>query len=575
MQTITAQLDAAFRAAIRDAFGFDADPLVAPAQTDKFGDYQANASMGLAKVVAERTGQKTNPRQVAEQIKAKLDLGEMASEVSIAGPGFLNVRLSPAWLSGQLAAIGSDPRLGVATVAAPLRVIVDYPSLNAAKESHVGHIRPMDIGDAIARVLRFAGHEVIPQNHLGDWGTAFGMLLNHLQSVGGSADAEIASLDAFYKAAKRRFDEEPAFADESRAMVVKLQGGDPTALKLWAKILDETRRHFEQIYARMNLTVPSDAERGESFYNPLLADTVKELKDLGVATLSEGATVVWVEGFEAPLIVQKTGGGFGYAATDLAAVRYRLRELKGQWLVYVTDARQSQHFTQWIAAARKAGWLTSETRIDHVTFGTILGEDGKPLKTKSGENVKLADVLDEAEQRALALVSAKSGDALSDDAKRQVATSVGVGAVKYFDLNKDRTSDYQFNWELMLSLDGNTAPYLQYAYARIQSIKRKTGLAASAASAPITLDSPFELALAKQILRLGEVVESVLRDLKPHVLCLYLYELAGRFSGFYENCPVLQSDGPTRTSRLALCDLTARTIALGLDLLGIEHPDQM
>jgi arginyl-tRNA synthetase len=574
MPTIQSQLDQTFRAAIQAAFGFDADPILAVSQNDKFGDYQSNAAMGLAKQLSERAGQKTNPRQVAEQIKAKLDLGEMASEVSIAGPGFLNVRLNPAWLGKQLATRRADERLGVAPTSSPLRVIVDYPSLNAAKESHIGHIRPMDIGDAIARILRFIGHEVVPQNHLGDWGTAFGMLLNHLQSVGGdAADSHIADLDVFYKAAKKRFDEEPKFADESRAMVVKLQGGDPAALRLWEKILGETRRHFEEIYRRMNLTVPREAERGESFYNPLLADTVRELKELGVAEISEGATVVWVEGFEAPLIVQKTGGGFGYAATDLAAVRYRLRELKGQWLVYITDSRQTQHFTQWIAAARRAGWITPQTRIDHVTFGTILGPDGKPLKTKSGENVKLADVLDEAEQRAYELVKQKSTD-LSEDAKRAVARAVGVGALKYFDLNKDRTSDYQFDWDKMLAMDGNTAPYLQYAYARIRSIFRKGG-DRLVAGASIQLDAPHELALAKHVLRFGEIVEVVARELKPHHLTNYLYELATRFSGFYENCPVIQSAEPVRSSRLLLCDATAKTLARGLDLLGIEDPEQM
>ena len=576
MQTITAQLDQAFRTAIQTALGFDADPLIGVAQNEKFGDYQSNAAMGLAKQVAERTGQKTNPRAVAEQIKAKLALGDLAADVSIAGPGFINVRLASGWLGQQLALAGGDPRLGVPAVSAPKRVILDYPSPNVAKEMHIGHIRPMDIGDAIARVLRFVGHDVVPQNHLGDWGTAFGMLLTHLQSTagaGGGGEADLADLDAFYKAAKQRFDAEPAFADESRAMVVKLQGGDPAAVGLWQRIVDETRRHFEEMYGRMNVTVTRDAERGESFYNPLLGDVVRELKDAGVAEVSDGATVVWVKGFEAPLIVQKTGGGFGYAATDLAAVRFRVRELKGEWLIYVTDARQAQHFTQWFDVARRAGWVTPETRLDHVTFGAILGEDGKPIKTKSGESVKLKDVLDEAEQRAFALVNDKS-TGLGEDARRRVATSVGVGAIKYFDLNKDRTSDYQFDWEKMLSMEGNTAPYLQYAYARIRSIQRKAGVDRPAAG-EVRVESPHEAALAKQILRLGEAVEAVARDLKPHVLCAYLYELAGRFSGFYENCPVIQSEEPTRTSRLALCDLTARTLAAGLDLLGIEHPEQM
>ncbi len=571
MAMILQLLNQAFRNAIQTAWNVDTDPLVSVAQNEKFGDYQSNVAMGLARRLSESTGQKTNPRAVAQAIIAHLGIDELADEITIAGPGFINVRLKPQWIAGQLQAAGADPRLGLPPASPRRRVVLDYPSLNAAKESHIGHIRPMDIGDAIARTLRFLGHEVIPQNHLGDWGTAFGMLLTHLQSKNPAEAERIESLDAFYKEAKRRFDEDPDFADASRAMVVKLQGGDPTARALWQKILEETRRHFEDIYARMNLTIAREAERGESFYNPMLLETVDELKRLGVAEQSEGATVVWVEGFGAPLIVQKTGGGFGYAATDLAAVRFRLRELAGEWLIYITDARQTQHFAQWIAAARRAGWLTESTRIDHLTFGTILGNDGKPFKTKSGESVKTADVLDEAQERAYRLVSEKS-TGLSETDKRNVARAVGVGAIKYFDLNKDRTGDYQFDWDKMLAMDGNTAPYLQYAYARIRSIQRRS---TERPGAGILLDSPFELALARHLLRIGEIIDLVARELKPHHLCNYLYELAVRFSSFYENCPVLQSEDPIRSSRLALCDIAARTLALGLDLLGIEHPEQM
>lgn len=574
MQTIPKQLSAIFRDAIRAAFNLDVDPLIGAAQNPQFGDYQANCAMGLAKQLSA-AGQKTNPRAVAQAIVAKLQLGEMA-RTEIAGPGFINVKLEPAWLAGRLGEVCADERLGVPTAEQKQRIVIDYSSPNVAKQMHVGHLRPTNIGDAISRIVEFGGHEVIRQNHLGDWGTQFGMLLRYLEEIEGSGDSQVADLEGFYRAAKQRFDEDARFADESRAWVVKLQGGDARARELWTKIMDQSRKHFEAIYQRMDIKLKREHERGESFYNQFLADVVRELKEKGVAEESEGATVVWVKGFEAPLIIKKSGGGFGYGTTDLAALRYRVRDLQAGRIIVVTDARQAQHFRMFLDAAGRAGWLEG-VEVNHIMFGMILGDDGTPLKTRSGETVKLVDVLDEAQSRAMDMVRQKlvdRGEQMSEEEQRRIAAAVGIGAVKYFDLNRDPIGNYVFDWSKMLSLEGNTAPYLQYAYARIRSIFRKAGREAGGPVA-ISLEHPAEVALAKHILRLGEVVSVVARELKPHYLCTYLYELSTRFSGFYENCPVLQSEEPLKSSRLALCDLTARTLAQGLDLLGIEHPDRM
>jgi arginyl-tRNA synthetase len=572
MPTILAQLDHILRQAIRQVFDLEAPAVVGVSQNEKFGDYQSNAPMGLVKPVSEKTGSKANPRAIAEQIKAKLEplLEGMASEISIAGPGFINIRLAPAWLASQLNAIAGNKRLGVETAANPQIVVVDYSGPNVAKQMHVGHLRPTNIGDAIARILEFQGQRVIRQNHIGDWGTQFGMLVAFLDESGSAQTEHLSDLEALYRAAKVRYDEDPAFAERARQVVLRLQSGEAHERQQWQKIIEQSRKHFQAIYQRMDISLSPADERGESFYNPVLPDVVDELRKSGVAVESQGAIVVWVEGFEAPLMVQKTGGGFGYATTDLAALRYRIRELHAQRVIYVTDARQIQHFTQFFAAAKKAGW-TNGVELDHVTFGTILGPDGKPFKTKSGDNVKLNELLDEAEERAFRVVSEKSPE-LPEAQKRAIAHAVGIGAIKYADLARDWIGNYVFDWDKMLALDGNTAPYLQYAHARIRSIFRK---AADAQIGPISLSAPHELSLAKHILRLGEMLDLVARELKPHHLCTYLYELATRFSGFYENCPVLQSEAATRASRLGLCDLTARTLELGLDLLGIEHPDQM
>jgi arginyl-tRNA synthetase len=575
MQTITSQLETAFRAAIRAVYGLEADPLVGVAQNEKFGDYQSNAAMGLAKQIVERTGQKANPRAVAEQIKAKLEVGDMAQEISIAGPGFINVRLSPAWLAKQAVAVMSDDRLGIAKSNNPQRVVVDYSGPNVAKQMHVGHLRSTIIGDSIARVIEFRGDEVIRQNHIGDWGTQFGMLIALLKSKG-DAQRSISDLEGFYREAKEKFDSDPAFADEARQTVVRLQNGQPEELAMWRRIVDETRRDYLPVYQRMDIKLGVESERGESFYNPMLRRVVDDLKSAGIAGESEGAIVVFVEGFESPLIIEKTGGGFLYGTTDLAAIRYRVEKLGAGRIIYVHGAPQAQHFAQVFAAARKARWVDGVS-LEFAPFGSMLGADGRPFRTRAGGTVKLKELLDEAEERAMALVTEKNA-ALPEELRRRIAHAVGIGAVKYADLSKDRTSDYVFSWEKMLAFDGNTAPYLQNAYVRVHGIFRKAaerGISGRGDPAAIKLESPYEQALVKQILRLGEVVELVGRELRPHYLCTYLYELATKFHSFFEQCPVLQSEGALREGRLALCDLTGRTLAMGLHLLGIEHPEKM
>lgn len=569
-------LDAAFRQAIARALGFEADPLIGLSQNEAFGDYQSNAAMGLARQVAERTGQKTNPRAVAEKIIAQLNIQDMAEQVGIAGPGFINVRLSPAWLAGQLSSRSADDRLGIEPAAHPQTVVVDYSGPNIAKQMHVGHLRSTIIGDCLARVIEFQRNPVIRQNHLGDWGTQFGMLIAYLrsQSQNTGAQQDITDLEEFYRQSKKRFDEQPAFAEEARNTVVRLQAGHGEELAAWRRIVDETRRHYQPIYNRMGVSLRPEHERGESFYNPMLQQVVEDLLNQGIAVRSEGAIVVFTEGFENPLIIQKSDGGYLYGTTDLAAIRHRVQKLGATRIIYTHDSRQSQHFAQVFATAVRAGWADGVS-LEYAPFGTMLGADGKPFKTRSGDTVKLKDLLDEAEERAFELVSRKSPE-LDEQQRRNIARGVGIGAVKYSDLSKDRTSDYVFNWDKMLSLDGNTAPYLQYAYARIKSIFRKSHQPSPSSTAGrLQLDVPQEQALAKHLLRMGEIVESVARELKPHLLCTYLYDLAVRFSSFYENCPVLQSEPEVRQSRLALCDLTARTMALGLEILGIDHPEQM
>jgi len=580
MKTIAHQLEQAFRIAIRAAFdGHDVDPLIAPAQNEKFGDYQSNAAMGLAKLITDQTGQKTNPRSVAEQIISHLDLGDLTDtkpdKAWIAGPGFINIKLSASWVAKQLANVAGDATLGIEKASAPLTVVVDYSGPNIAKQMHVGHLRSTIIGDAIARVIEMQGHRVIRQNHIGDWGTQFGMLIAFHRNKSDKTFGDLSHLEDDYRAAKVLFDQDKiAFAPAALKAVVELQGGDAEAVQIWKTIVEITREHYLSIYHRLGVALSTEHERGESFYNTFLPGIVQTLRDKHLARDSEGAVAVFVDGAEKPpVIVEKTGGGYLYATTDLAAINYRVHTLRADRIIYTHDSRQQQHFDQVFRIARQAGFAAPDTKLDYAPFGTMLGADGKPFKTRSGDTVKLKDLLDEAEERALAVITQKNPD-LPDDLRKQVAWQVGIGSVKYSDLSKDRVSDYAFAWDQMLSMDGNTAPYLQNAYVRIRSIFRKAG-EQSATDATIVLTVPHEMALAKHILRFGEVVEIVGRELKPHHLCAYLYDLATRFHGFYEHCPVLQSERDIRASRLGLSDLTARTLACGLKLLGIEAPEQM
>jgi arginyl-tRNA synthetase len=566
------ELEERFRTAIQKTFHRDIPPQLTPATHERFGDYQANVAMGFAKDLAHETGGKANPREIAQRIVDNLSLGDLAEEVTIAGPGFINVTLLPRFVAERLERMFADERLSIPATDKPERVVVDYSGPNVAKQMHVGHLRSTIIGDAISRVIEFLGHTVIRQNHVGDWGTQFGMLIAYLDESNLPADSHIEDLEEFYRAAKARFDSDPEFQERARQTVVRLQSGGERERSLWQRIIEETRRHYLPIYERLGVKLTVEDERGESFYNDMLPRVVDDLRKAGLAVESDGAIVVFTAGYDNPLIIQKSDGGYLYATTDLAAIRYRIEVLRATRIIYTHDARQAQHFAQVFEVAQRAGWAKG-VALEFAPFGTMLGEDGKPFKTRSGDTVKLKDLLDEAEERAFALVTEKN-PALSEGQRRQIAKAVGIGGIKYADLSKDRISDYVFSWDKMLALDGNTAPYMQYAYARIRSIFRR-GNVEEPPAGQLDFEQPEELRLGKHLLRFGEAIDSVTKELKPHHLCTYLYELATRFTAFYEKCPVLYAEEPTRSRRLILCSLTARTIAQGLDLLGIEHPEQM
>jgi arginyl-tRNA synthetase len=514
----------------------------------------------------------------------------MCSSVEVAGPGFLNITLEDAWLASL---IGSGPgdvaeeAAAAAGVGGAETVVVDYSSPNAAKEMHVGHLRSTVIGDALVRVLEFLGHRVVRQNHLGDWGTQFGMLVEHLLERGFDPQVGIADLNALYQEAKQRFDAEPEFAERARERVVLLQGGDGPTLAVWHQLVEESERHYEEVYTQLGVKLERGDVRGESFYNPLLEETVAELEREGLTVVDDGALCVFPPGFVGrdgtpfPLMVRKRDGGFGYDATDLAAIRFRVRELGGDRLVYVVDARQSRHFSMLFAAAEMAGWLAptgappGRPRAEHVAFGMVLGPDNRPFRTREGGTVRLKDLLDEAVQRAAAVVADKAPE-LSPEEAAAVARAVGMGALKYADLSNDRVKDYVFSWDRMLSFDGNTAPYLQYAHARICSIFRRAGVGVDSARAAVTITAPAERALVLALLGFEPAVRSVGETLEPHRLCTYLFDLASAFTTFYEQCSVLGAESESvRESRLALCGLTARTLSVGLGLLGIETPERM
>jgi arginyl-tRNA synthetase len=595
-------LDSQLRAAMQKAFPELAgtagsasgapDPQLAAASKPEFGDFQANGALPLAKPLGR------SPRQIAQAIVAQLagDPGfrEICQEPVIAGPGFINLTVRPERLCAELAARLGDPRLGVPAVAEAGLVIVDFSSPNIAKEMHVGHLRSTIIGDCLARVLEFRGHSVLRLNHVGDWGTQFGMLITHLKQVAPEAleraDAvDLGDLVTFYRQAKARFDADEAFQTTSREEVVKLQGGDPVSLRAWGLLCKQSRREFQAIYDRLGIALN---ERGESFYNPYLQAVVDDLRACGLLVVDDGAGCVFLEGVQGkdgqplPLIVQKSDGGFNYATTDLAAIRYRFAAPPAgdgaRRVIYVTDAGQASHFNGVFQVARRAGWIPEGGSVEHVPFGLVQGDDGKKLKTRSGDTVRLKDLLDEAVERAEAdLRSRMEEEGRSEDEAfiKHVATTVGIAAVKYADLSTNRITNYQFSFDRMLALSGNTAPYLLYAVVRIAGIARKGaaqagGTAAGPASA-LSFSEPQEWALIRELLKLDTVLAEVEEELLPNRLCTYLFELSQVFNRFYDQVPVLKADEPSRGSRLALCRLTADTLRLGLGLLGIPTLERM
>jgi len=561
-----------------EAMGVENAPVpVSRSARPEFGEYQFNGAMALAKQLKQK------PRDIAEKIVEIVKLSDVASQLDVAGPGFINVHLNDTWLANQCELALHDPRLGVAK-SPEQTVVVDYSSPNLAKEMHVGHLRTTIIGDAVVKVLEFLGHKVIRQNHMGDWGTQFGMLLAHLsdkleQEV---AETALSDLEDFYREAKVRFDNEDGFADRARDYVVKLQGGDEKCLSLWEKFIDVSIAHSEDVYNKLNVSLTRKDIMGESAYNHDLANVIAELKAKGIAVEDQGAQVVFIpeladkEGNPAVYIVQKSGGGYLYATTDLAAMRYRSGTLNADRTLILTDARQALHFKQTEIVGRKAGFMQETQTYEHCPFGMMLGSDGKPFKTRSGDTVKLVELLDEAVERAGKLIAERDND-LSEQELAEVARKVGIGAVKYADLSKNRTTDYMFNWDTMLSFEGNTAPYLQYAYTRVKSLFRKSGVAIESLPVDITIAEKQEHALAVLLMQFEEVVGMVSRDATPHLLCTYLYDVASAFMSFYEACPMLK-DGielKVRDSRLALSALVANTLSQGLHLLGIETLEKM
>lgn len=579
------QLRNRFEQALVAAFGAEyagLDPMLVPASNPKFGDYQANVALSLAKNLGQP------PRAIAEKLAAQLEVTDICQPPVVAGPGFINLTIKQSYLEAQLSAIQADPHLGVTAAKTPKRVVVDFSSPNIAKEMHVGHLRSTIIGDCIARILEFRGHDVLRLNHVGDWGTQFGMLIAYLREAYPEALTTANALDlgdlvTLYRKAKQRFDEDEAFRETARQEVVQLQAGAEDTRRAWQLLCEQSRREFQVIYDLLDVHL---IERGESFYNPLLSAVVEDLDRLGLLVEDAGAKCVFLEGFinregePLPLIVQKSDGGYNYATTDLAALRYRIEQDQGNWLIYITDVGQANHFAQVFQVARRAGWIPDDVEILHVPFGLVQGEGGRKLKTRSGDTVRLRDLLDEAIARARADIEARlkeEGRSETEDFIAAVAQAVGISAVKYADLCQNRTSNYVFSYDKMLALQGNTAPYMLYAYVRIQGISRKGQIDFQqlGANAKILLQEETELTLAKHLLQLSELLGYVESGLLPNLLCQYLFELSQKFNLFYDQCPVLAAEEPLRTSRLVLCDLTARTLKLGLSLLGISVVERM
>ena len=585
LHALQGQLLAAMQRAFPEA-GQPLDPQLAPASKPEFGDFQANGALPLAKPLGQP------PRAIAtaivEQLTADPAFAELCLEPQIAGPGFINLTLRPERLAAELQARLGDPRLGVPTVEMQAPVIVDFSSPNIAKEMHVGHLRSTIIGDCLARVLEFRGHPVLRLNHVGDWGTQFGMLITHLKQVAPEAlehpDAvDLGDLVAFYRQAKARFDDDESFQTISREEVVKLQGGDPVSLKAWGLLCDQSRREFQKIYDQLGIRL---TERGESFYNPYLQAVVDDLRAAGLLVVDAGAGCVFLEGVSGkdgqplPLIVQKSDGGFNYATTDLAAIRYRFSQAGdgASRVIYVTDAGQASHFAGVFQVAQRAGWIPSHCSVEHVPFGLVQGDDGKKLKTRSGDTVRLKDLLDEAVERTEADLRQRLADEQRSEDEafiQQVAASVGLAAVKYADLSTNRITNYQFSFDRMLALTGNTAPYLLYAVVRIAGIARKGGDLGAGAVASLTFSEAQEWALVRELLKFDGVLAEVEQELLPNRLCTYLFELSQVFNRFYDQVPVLKAEEPFRSSRLALCRLTTDTLSLGLGLLGIPTLERM
>jgi arginyl-tRNA synthetase len=575
-----AELQARFRQAVVKAYGSahaDVDPLVR--RSDR-ADYQANLAMSLGKALGKR-----NPREVAQELIAALEVSDICDKVEIAGPGFINLTLKNEYLDRLLTQTSADPRFGVAKATKLDTVVFDYGGPNVAKEMHVGHLRPCAIGDCLVRVLDFVGHQVIRQNHIGDWGTPFGMLIEHLLDLGGAqnaAELSVGELNAFYKAARKKFDEDPTFAERARLRVVSLQAGDAKTLELWRILVDASKQHFEKVFARLGVTMTPADTRGESFYNASLPEIAADLEKRGIAVVQQGALCVFPEGFKnregdpLPLMLRKTDGGYGYDATDLAAVRFRAQELHGTRLLYTTDSRQAQHFALVFAGARLAGYIGPEVRTEHAGFGTILGVDKKPLKSRDGDSLRLIELLDEGRDRALKQLEERGAD-MPKEEWPALAEKLSLAAIKYTDLSSDRIKDYIFDWDRMLAAEGNTGPYLQYAQARRRSLLRKLDPAEQIQPEAIRIQHEREHALALSIAGFGDAVHAVAETLEPHKLCGFLYELASAFSSFWVECPVLKEGVPpdVRASRIALVDLTGRMLVQGMALLGIEAPERM
>ena len=585
MEPIVEQLKSRFDKALITAFGQDlvgTDPMIVSTTNPKFGDYQCNVAMSLAKKLKDK------PKAIATQIINNLNINDYFYPPEIAGPGFINLSLKPEYIENCLETIIKDEKLNISPTKNPQRVVIDFSSPNIAKEMHVGHLRSTIIGDSLARVLEFQGHNVLRLNHVGDWGTQFGMLISYLREAFPEAlktadILDIGDLVAFYKQSKKRFDEDQDFQEKSRQEVVNLQTGAEDSRHAWELLCNQSRREFQVIYDLLDIKLN---ERGESFYNSMLPGIVEELNRLGLLEESDGAQCVFLSGFtnkegeDVPLIVKKSDGGYNYATTDLAALVHRIEKERATRLIYVTDAGQANHFSQVWQVAKKAGWIPENVEIVNVFFGLVLGEDGKKLKTRSGETVRLIDLLDEAINKARNDLEKRLKDEKrleSEEFIKNVAQVVGLSAVKYADLSQNRKSNYVFSFDKMLALQGNTAPYLLYAYVRVQGISRKgeINFEKLRKDAKIILQDEPELVLGKHLLKLNEVLNIVTIELLPNRLCEYLYELSEKFNKFFENCPVLKSEEPLRTSRLLLCDLTARTLKLGLYLLGISVLERM